>query len=159
MIVCSEIRVIVRGYFMSGLTSILIKRNQIKSFFVQRRKVRNWEWIKNQSVIYSYRNGWKLVSEESRGYHRSVTMNAVLREWGQVANAGIFSERNSQVKRNTESISQVKRSSVSCFWYDSRSKSGHQLCLLQCLFPSLVWLRYINLRRNSRASVYICLLL
>lgn len=63
-------------------------------------------------------------------------------------------------KGETASVSEIKIIELPVPFVISREiPSGHQLGLLPCLFPSLVWVKYINLRRTCRASVCICWLL
>lgn len=63
-------------------------------------------------------------------------------------------------KGKTASVSEIKIIELSVpFAISGEIPSGHQPGLLPCLFPSLVWVKYINLRRTCRASVYICWLL
>lgn len=63
-------------------------------------------------------------------------------------------------KGETAVVSEIKIIELSVlFVISGEIPSGHQPGLLSCLFPSLVWVKYINLRRTCRASVYICWLL
>lgn len=79
----------------------------------------------------------------------------------QIQNAQEFSVNETlKFKGKIETISQIQIIEQSVLLVISQQiQSGYEPLLLQCLFPSLVWVRYINLRKTFRAQVYICLLL
>lgn len=79
----------------------------------------------------------------------------------QIQNVQEFSVNETlKFKGKIETISQIKIIELSALLVISQQiQSGYQAQLLQCLFPSLIWVRYINLRKTFRARVYICLLL